>query len=129
MLTITKIFTFCYGHQLCYPDKSLLENELAFGKCSNFHGHNAKLEVTVSAMDGLKDGMVINFVKLKEIVEDTVIDKLDHKLLNDILELPTSENLIKWIWDQLELTLEKEYVILEQLTLSETDSSYVTLRR
>jgi len=48
-----------------------------------------------------KDGMVIDFAKLKQIVETEVLEKLDHKQLNDLAENPTAETIVEWIYDHL----------------------------
>ena len=45
----------------------------------------------------------MDFAELKRIFQP-LYDRLDHHLLNDIegLENPTSENLARWIWSELE---------------------------
>jgi 6-pyruvoyltetrahydropterin/6-carboxytetrahydropterin synthase len=48
-----------------------------------------------------KDGMVIDFAKMKEIVETSVIEKLDHQALNELFENPTAEHILEWISLQL----------------------------
>jgi len=47
------------------------------------------------------NGLVIDFVVLKRIVKKHVLDKLDHNVLNEVVENPSAENLVVWIWDQL----------------------------
>lgn len=71
------------------------------GKCENLHGHTYKLEIVIEG-DVKKDGMIIDFVKMKTIVEAEVIEKLDHQQLNDLFESPTAEHIINWIAEQLE---------------------------
>lgn len=73
---ITKEFNFSYGHLLPNHD----------GKCRNLHGHNAKVFITVSrdVVDepgSAQEGMVMDFGDLKKIVNETIIDKWDHKFL------------------------------------------------
>ena len=70
------------------------------GKCERMHGHSYKLLVTVEG-PLQENGMVIDFVILKKIVRERVIDKFDHQCLNDFFENPTAENVAVWIWDQL----------------------------
>jgi 6-pyruvoyltetrahydropterin/6-carboxytetrahydropterin synthase len=70
------------------------------GKCENPHGHTYKLEVVVEG-DVKSDGLVMDFQRIKRIVESEVIEKLDHKNLNDIISNPTAENIIEWIHDHL----------------------------
>lgn len=95
------------------------------GKCENLHGHSYKLRVMI---DGKVDtnGMVLDFVILKKIVKERVIDKLDHSHLNDLLLNPSAENLALWIWEQL-----KDFdasVRLHEIQLWETQDSSVIYR-
>jgi 6-pyruvoyltetrahydropterin/6-carboxytetrahydropterin synthase len=70
------------------------------GKCEQLHGHTYKLEIVIEG--GVKkDGMVIDFAKMKEIVESAVIEKLDHQALNELFENPTAEHILEWISVQL----------------------------
>lgn len=88
------------------------------GKCENLHGHNYKLIVTIE--DKLKDNdMVLDFKKIKEIIEKTVIDKLDHSHLNEIFENPSAEIILIWIWNEL-----KNKLPLKKITLYETDDYF-----
>ena len=67
------------------------------GKCENLHGHTYKLTVTITGK--LKsDGMVLDFAILKQIVEENVLERLDHKYLNDVFENPTTEIIAHWIF-------------------------------
>ena len=49
----------------------------------------------------MEDGLIVDFVGLKSIVEEAVLDKLDHTNLNDLFENPSAENIAIWIWGQL----------------------------
>ncbi|PNX49224.1 MAG: 6-carboxytetrahydropterin synthase QueD [Thermoplasmata archaeon M11B2D] len=70
------------------------------GKCENLHGHTYKLEVVIEG--GIQeDGMVVDFVQMKEIVETAVIEKLDHQSLNERFDNPTAEHILEWISTQL----------------------------
>jgi len=70
------------------------------GKCAQVHGHTYTLEVVVEG--GVKkDGMVIDFATLQDIVETEVIKHLDHQMLNDHIENPTAEHLVEWIYQRL----------------------------
>ena len=70
------------------------------GKCEQFHGHTYRLEVAVEGKQG-KNGMVIDFNELKSVVNDSVVEKLDHRNLNEIFENPTAENIAAWIFSEL----------------------------
>jgi len=70
------------------------------GKCSRLHGHSYRLEVYVAGTlvaDGALAGMVDDFAHVGAVVEETVIDRLDHADLNGILENPTAELIALWI--------------------------------
>ncbi len=70
------------------------------GKCEDVHGHTYKLEVVVKGRAG-KNGMVLDFEKIKRIVSENIIEKLDHKDLNKIFKNPTAENIAQWIFNEL----------------------------
>lgn len=98
------------------------------GKCSRLHGHSYRLEVAVDGPlqpDGPARGMVVDFDELDEIVQRAVIERLDHSSLNDLMENPTSENILLWIWDELESAFDG----LSELVLWETASACAILRR
>jgi len=67
------------------------------GKCRFLHGHSMKFEVWVKGYVNSETGMVIDFVEIKNI-----IDELDHHYLNEILDfLPTAENLSIYIAEKI----------------------------
>ena len=105
---LTRRETFAAAHRLFKPELSDKENYELFGKCSNpnWHGHNYTLEVTVAGEVDKETGFVIDIKKLKEIMHQFVISKVDHKNLNldtDFMKgiIPTSENITIAIWNQL----------------------------
>jgi len=71
------------------------------GKCENPHGHTYRLDVEVEDNVG-GDGMVLDFNKLKDIVDEQVLSKLDHENLNNVVENPTAEIITEWVWKQLD---------------------------
>ena len=98
------------------------------GKCSRLHGHSYRLDVTVEGpleTAGPATGMVVDFDVLSDIVRANVIDVLDHRHLNDVIENPTSENIVLWVWRRLALPLPA----LAELTLWETANACAILRR
>lgn len=65
-------------------------------KCTNTHGHNWIITVHCRAAELNADGMVTDFTHIK----NTVMDRLDHANLNDVLPFnPTAENIARWICD------------------------------
>lgn len=89
------------------------------GKCEALHGHTYKLLVKVEGKrDG--EGMVIDFAVLKQIVREHVLNTLDHKCLNDILPVPTAENIAVYVWDKLSVVLRCENYRLAEVEVWET---------
>ena len=72
--------------------------------CKKMHGHTFNIKVFVSGEINKKDGFVIDFYEIDSIFNKHIHPLIDHKVLNEVsgLENPTSENLCKWIWDNLE---------------------------
>jgi len=98
------------------------------GKCARLHGHSYRLDVAVAgplATSGPATGMVVDFDALSQIVRAGVIDALDHRHLNDIIDNPTCENIVLWIWQRLAAQLPN----LDELTLWETAKACAVLRR
>lgn len=105
---LTRVYEFSASHRLDVPAMSTEENVELFGKCNNLagHGHNYILEVTVSGVPDTKTGMIADLGTIDEVVHAQVVDRYDHKHLNeDILEFaglnPTTEVLTKMIWTRL----------------------------
>jgi len=112
MLSVTRRVKFSAAHRLFNPDLSDEDNDRIFGVCNNRagHGHNYVLEVTVAGEIDPRTGMIINLKELKEILNQEVIGKLDHKNLNvdvGFMEgcVPTAEMLATRIWDIIERAL------------------------
>ncbi|WP_078555537.1 6-carboxytetrahydropterin synthase QueD [Bacillus alkalicellulosilyticus] len=124
-IAVTKEFTFDAAHHLhCYD-----------GKCKSLHGHTYKLVVTMSGF--VNDiGISVDFSDIKRMFNDVIKDKLDHRYLNDVLPNmnTTAENMIVWIWEQLDEKLVAEGLKaigtrLEELVLYETPTSYASIKR
>lgn len=108
-MIVIRTFSFDAAHYVpCYH-----------GKCENLHGHTYKLVVKV---DGKCDseGMVIDFAELKKIVKDNVVDKFDHHCLNDIISVPTAENISVYVWQKLQPLLQNERYHLAEVQIWET---------
>jgi 6-pyruvoyltetrahydropterin/6-carboxytetrahydropterin synthase len=69
-------------------------------------------------------GLAIDFADLKRIVKQRVVDVLDHKYLNDLIENPTAEVMAVWIWRK----LEDELAGLAEVELHETRRCSVVYR-
>lgn len=137
VIRITKEFSFEMAHALYGYD----------GPCKNVHGHSYRLSVTVKGKpimntEHVKQGMVIDFGEIKEIVKP-IVDNLDHAtilnadsphknlaegnlLFNKLVLVhyqPTCENMIMDIAEQIISQLPKE-VSLNHLKLQETSTSF-----
>ena len=117
VMRIGREFTFDSAHHLLNYD----------GACANVHGHTYHLHIML--LGKVKDGFVIDFKLLKEIVQEYVISKLDHKDLNKVLDFnPTAENIAVKIWEVLDPVIDEVFrgrVVLERVKLYETPGSFV----
>jgi 6-pyruvoyltetrahydropterin/6-carboxytetrahydropterin synthase len=75
-------------------------------KCARLHGHSFRVEIHVSGPVDPHLGWVMDFADVKAAFEP-LFQQLDHHYLNDVpgLENPTSENLARWIWQELKTSL------------------------
>src|SRR5437899_4741704 len=132
MYQVTREIRFCYGHRLLNYD----------GKCRHLHGHNGRAVITVAApkLDPL--GMVLDFSRIKQVVQAWIDESLDHRMLlhrdDPVLAYlrqqgepvfvmdvnPTAENIARTIFDH---TLAQGLPVVE-VVLWETDDSFATYR-
>lgn len=138
-IRVTKTFTFDMAHALFNHD----------GPCKNIHGHTYHLAVTligkvIQEHGHPKNGMIIDFSNLKQIVQECILSHFDHALvLNSLaphpaIELlhqqydkiillpfqPSCENLILDIKNRIEPLFRYERYHLHSLRLNETPTSY-----
>jgi 6-pyruvoyltetrahydropterin/6-carboxytetrahydropterin synthase len=131
MVYITRIEHFNAAHKLYNPAWSREKNDEVFGKCANenWHGHNFELYVTVKGEPHPETGFVYDAKKLSQVIKHQVIEKLDHKNLNEDVDfmkgkLCSIENLVIGIWNEL-VTHLPDTVNLHALKLYETPRIYV----
>jgi len=89
--TIGKRFKFVAAHKL--PKHK--------GKCKRWHGHSFSCAIWIRKRIDPDTDMVMDFGDLKDILEQHVISKLDHGVLNDYIQNPTAERIAIWVWNQL----------------------------
>ena len=130
MLYITKKVEFSASHRLYNPTFSEEKNNAIFDKCNNYHGHghNYTLEVTVCGLPNPDTGYLLDLKKLKVIIYNEIIVKVDHKHLNFDVEflkgiIPSVENLAVVFWDILKDKIPDGH--LYSIKLYESDSSFV----
>jgi 6-pyruvoyltetrahydropterin/6-carboxytetrahydropterin synthase len=112
---IFKIFSFSAAHYLPQLPES--------HPCSHMHGHTFHVEIHLCGPVNPQTGVVLMFEEIKNAWQP-LHNILDHRTLNDIpgLEIPTSENLAHWIWQQLKPTLP----LLSKIVIKETSTCGVT---
>lgn len=91
---LTKDFSFEAAHWLPNVPKD--------HKCSRMHGHSIRVEISVQGEIDPAMGWLYDHAKISDATR-VLVDKLDHRCMNDIegLENPTFENLSVWIWNKL----------------------------
>ncbi len=131
MVYLTRAEHFNAAHKLYNPSWSKEKNDEVFGKCANdnWHGHNYELFVTVKGEPDPDTGFLVDAKKLSIIINEHVVDKLDHRNLNldvDFMQgkMCSSENLVIEIWNQLRPYL-PDSVQLHCIKLYETPRIYV----
>ena len=96
------------------------------GDCENLHGHNWKVEVTVTAINLDKAGLGIDFKQLKRETNE-LLNTLDHKYLNELEPFreisPSSENLSRFIYDKLSRKLNSDNIQIQMVTVWESDNA------
>lgn len=129
-MLITRRERFNAAHRLFRSDFSDERNLEVFGKCSNpnWHGHNYELFVTVEGEINPETGFVVNLKTLSELVNELIIEKLDHKNINlevDFMsgKLASTENLAKAIFEQLDAPIQKLGVNLHSIRINETENN------
>lgn len=118
------------AHRLYNKSWSDEKNDQVFGLCNNanWHGHNYDLEVKVIGEIDEDTGYVIDLKILKDIIEEEVIERFDHKNLNmdcpDFATLiPTAENICVVIYQHIKKRLGEKYDV--QIRLYETPRNFV----
>lgn len=100
------------------------------GKCEKTHGHNFAVELVVEG-DSLheKTELLVDFKVLKTALKQ-VLDSIDHCVLNECPPFdslnPSSENLSRYIWQQLEKPVQQQGVRLYSVTVSEKAAQSAT---
>jgi 6-pyruvoyltetrahydropterin/6-carboxytetrahydropterin synthase len=132
MYRVTREICFCYGHRLLNYD----------GKCRHLHGHNGRAVITLEAEQLDRLGMVVDFSRIKRVVQTWIDETLDHRMLlhkdDPVLPLlrqqgepvcvldvnPTAENIARLIHD---FAVGQGFPIVE-VQLWETDSCFASYR-
>lgn len=116
------------SHRLHSDSLTAAQNQAAYGKCNNphGHGHNYVVEVLVSGPVTPETGMVLNLVELDSAVRERILDRFDHTNLNHdplfVNHVPTTENLCKAIFKLLDGSVNPAK--LSQVRVEETENNF-----
>lgn len=97
-MRITRAIEFSTSLRLVRGDLPEQENRRLYGRRADRHGHNYRLEVTLEGEPDPSTGMVVDLKDVKEVLEREVMERFDHRDLNDDTswfekQPPTLENL------------------------------------
>jgi 6-pyruvoyltetrahydropterin/6-carboxytetrahydropterin synthase len=102
------------------------------GRCEELHGHNFLVEVSVSAPELNKEGLLIDFRVLKKWTHD-ILEALDHKYLNEVDYFkdinPSSEQVARLIYDRIAEKAIPEGYVVSRVTVWESENARVSYRR
>ena len=118
------------AHRLAKDEISLSENKKIYGKCArvNGHGHNYFLDVTVRGQIDSRTGMICDLPSLQSLIDDLVVEPLDHTFLNKDIEyfktcVPTCENIALYISDILNSPIKNIGANLHKVRLQESPNN------
>jgi 6-pyruvoyltetrahydropterin/6-carboxytetrahydropterin synthase len=131
-MLLTRKTEFSSSHVCARPDWDAARNQAVYGANANpnGHGHNYVLEVTLDGEPDPVTGMVFDLRLLKDIMNDEVVEPMDHRFLNREVApfdrvIPTTENLAVEIWRRLEPKVRRPHVRLANIRLYETPDLFV----
>lgn len=126
--SLTRRYHFSAAHRLSPTPRSKVDNRRIAGSCKGAenHGHNYVLHVTVRGDIDPDSGMVTDIEALNRIVRELVIERFDHRDLNEdpqfSTQVPTGENLARFIWNLLVRSIPTGR--LERVGLLETHDAF-----
>jgi 6-pyruvoyltetrahydropterin/6-carboxytetrahydropterin synthase len=129
-VTVMRCLAFNAAHRLHNPALSEAENRALYGRDNNphGHGHNYVLEVSVAGEVDDRTGYVLDLGALRRLVQEEVIDQMDHRHLNEDVDFLreinlTSEHVVVACWRALEPRIGPGR--LARLRLHETENNHV----
>lgn len=102
MFTISKSFSFSASH--------IIEGLPEGHPCGRLHGHNYEVQLVLRRAELDARGFVVDYGDLrpfKEFIDNT----LDHRHLNDIIPVTTSEALAKFLYEKAKEIWPETYLI------------------
>ena len=105
-MLLTRRVDFSASHVCALPGHTEQANQVIYGEAARDHGHNYTLEVTLEGDPDPVTGMVYDLKRLKQILQQEVVEPMDHRSLNREVPpfdhvVPTTENLAMEIWRRL----------------------------
>lgn len=101
------------------------------GICRNPHGHNWEVWITLVGERTAPNGTLVDFYEIEAAVKP-LRERLDHAMINDIPPFteisPTSENIARWVFEQVRPRLERPGVRLAKVSVKEYENSLVVYR-
>lgn len=114
--------SFAAAHRLCDYD----------GPCARMHGHNYRVECSLVGEELAANGMLMDFGEIKTLC-DGILDALDHQCLNELAPFiernPTSENLARYLFEEMETALTGRPVHMGYVRVWETAGQSAVYRR
>ncbi|HLK19953.1 MAG TPA: 6-carboxytetrahydropterin synthase [Bryobacteraceae bacterium] len=131
-MLITRKAEFSASHVCAQASLTPEQNREIYGAAANpnGHGHNYVLEVTLAGDPDPVTGMVFDLKQLKEIIQKSVVEPMDHRFLNYEVPpfdkvVPTAENVAVEIWNRLRPAFDGSRAQLHNVRLYETEELYV----
>ena len=102
------------------------------GMCERLHGHNYKVRIHVSAEQLDSEGVVIDYVELKEAML-RVVDLYDHQLLNEVRPFdeinPTLESFAEFLCEEVAKDIDSDRRRVTKCELWETERNCAIYER
>lgn len=131
-MVLTRKAEFSASHVCAVAGRSDAENHALFGAAANpnGHGHNYVVEVSVEGTTDPTTGMVFDLRELKQVIQDEVLDPMDHRFLNREVPpfdrvVPTTENIAIEIWRRLQHRIDRAGVALRNVRVYESSDLFV----
>lgn len=132
MLLLTRRFSFSASHRLVSANLDPAANACTYGACQRIHGHNFRLEVTVTGTPDPRTGFFCNVLELERTVRELAVAPCDHQTLNDLPlfagKVPTMEVVAQVFWELLKPALAARGITLVEVLFAETDEHWARVR-
>lgn len=130
-LKMTRTVVFSAGHRYWFAHLSADQNRDLFGEWASpySHGHNYTLHVTVEGQVDPANGMIVNIKDIDAVLKAQLLPQFTNRSLNDEVphfssKAPTVENLLRYIWQEIERIGFPHQVRLTHLKLEEIPTLY-----